>query len=35
MSETAREWIIRIVFAALVVAAVWIVFGDDLYQLLK
>jgi hypothetical protein len=35
MSEAPREWIIRISFAAIAVAAVWIVFGEDLIQLLK
>jgi hypothetical protein len=35
LSESAREWIIRIAFAAIVVATVWIVFGEDLIQLLK
>ena len=35
MSEPLREWIIRVSFAAIALAAVWIVFGEDLIQLLK
>jgi hypothetical protein len=35
MSEGLREWVIRISFGAIAVAAVWIVFGEDLIQLLK
>jgi len=34
MTERVSEWIIRVAFLALAVAAVWTVFGDDLVLLL-
>jgi hypothetical protein len=33
-SGRAIEWIIRLAFVALAVAAVWTVFGDDITQIL-
>jgi hypothetical protein len=34
MSERVREWIIRVLYLALVLGGVWTVFGDDLGVLL-